>query len=653
MTIAADSMRLSYTGADTDDTFSYTYEIQNEDDIQVIVRVTSSGAETTLTKTTHYTVTGVSNPNGGTIVLVNGGFDWQDADGDLAAGYKLILLRVPAFTQTTDIKNESEFYATTHERAFDRAVARDQFLKDLALRGIHLPAGESYATYPMELPAAPSRAGGALGFDADGNLSVSNDFDGSANPTVTSVTITGLTASRLVATDASKVLASVSDLSTWIAGTSNQITVTPASGAVTLSISSTLVLPGTMAFSSTIAGTGSHADTSGTKNMVSLAPTFAPASGTADFYALSLTPTFNRTGGSGRASALHINGTVTAAFTGNQAAISIGTAASGSATGATGGLWLYAADNGTTTWEAMRAYWHSGNSSYYISSDHQNSTARKITLAIGGASGSRYEYTGTYFGPTSSQDLTLNCGDSGNRWAIVYGGQHSAGAGLASGVSYGFNGSLTQGFYHRDALRGIVAVVNGVGVATFCNVDADGMFVGYQNIIGFLNSDADAGTTMAAGFGMAAADHIWQVRSTNPQTFSVANTSDANIGATNYELGQLKWSSDVFRVGTMKAGSGTARAMSFVTDATVRLTLEANGSALTFADTVNIAFNTTTGTKIGTATGQKIGFWNADPVIQQAHIADPSGGGVQDAESRTAIAAINAVLAATGLTASS
>jgi hypothetical protein len=53
---------------------------------------------------------------------------------------------------------------------------------------------------------------------------------------------------------------------------------------------------------------------------------------------------------------------------------------------------------------------------------------------------------------------------------------------------------------------------------------------------------------------------------------------------------------------------------------TSRLTLE--GAALTFADAVDLAFDTTTGTKIGTATTQKIGFFDATPVVQPAAIAD-------------------------------
>jgi len=70
-------------------------------------------------------------------------------------------------------------------------------------------------------------------------------------------------------------------------------------------------------------------------------------------------------------------------------------------------------------------------------------------------------------------------------------------------------------------------------------------------------------------------------------------------------------------------------------------------------DDLNILTGTGTGCKLCTSTNQKLGFWNAAPIIQPAHIADPSGGATIDAEARTAIAAINAMLAATGLTASS
>ncbi|KKN76237.1 hypothetical protein LCGC14_0372630 [marine sediment metagenome] len=78
-----------------------------------------------------------------------------------------------------------------------------------------------------------------------------------------------------------------------------------------------------------------------------------------------------------------------------------------------------------------------------------------------------------------------------------------------------------------------------------------------------------------------------------------------------------------------------------------------NVGDMSFDDAKNISFNTTTGTKIGTATTQKIGFWNATPVVQQAHIADPTGGGTIDAEARTAINSILGQMATTGMQAAS
>ena len=54
----------------------------------------------------------------------------------------------------------------------------------------------------------------------------------------------------------------------------------------------------------------------------------------------------------------------------------------------------------------------------------------------------------------------------------------------------------------------------------------------------------------------------------------------------------------------------------------------------------NIQTGRATGTKIGTATDQLLAFYGVTPVNQPATISDPSGGGTQDAEARTAINAI-------------
>lgn len=59
------------------------------------------------------------------------------------------------------------------------------------------------------------------------------------------------------------------------------------------------------------------------------------------------------------------------------------------------------------------------------------------------------------------------------------------------------------------------------------------------------------------------------------------------------------------------AGSGVAGTR------TTRITLDSAG-LLTFADAVDMAFDTSTGTKIGTSASQKLGFYGATPVAQHS-----------------------------------
>jgi len=68
-------------------------------------------------------------------------------------------------------------------------------------------------------------------------------------------------------------------------------------------------------------------------------------------------------------------------------------------------------------------------------------------------------------------------------------------------------------------------------------------------------------------------------------------------------------------------------------------------------DKYNIQLGRTTGTKIGTATDQKLAFFGTTPAVQQATIADPSGGGDAgvDSSARGAINEIIDVLQAFGL----
>jgi len=72
-----------------------------------------------------------------------------------------------------------------------------------------------------------------------------------------------------------------------------------------------------------------------------------------------------------------------------------------------------------------------------------------------------------------------------------------------------------------------------------------------------------------------AAATLAQRNGTNAQTFRIYNTF---TDASNYERGKMEWASNVLRIGTEKAGTGTARALEFQTDGTTRMTLDASGN---------------------------------------------------------------------------
>lgn len=180
MSLSNANNRNDYVGNGSVDTYNYTFRIFDEDDIEVIVRDTSD-VETVLTKTTHYTVTGVGGVNGGTIPLVNGAFDWIDAEGDLKADYVLTIRRVIPLVQETDIRNQGAFYPEIHEDQFDKLVMIDQQQQDEIDRALKLPVTVNPSAFSGILPA------GLVG-NPGASIIVNSTGDGlDAGPTVVSV----------------------------------------------------------------------------------------------------------------------------------------------------------------------------------------------------------------------------------------------------------------------------------------------------------------------------------------------------------------------------------------------------------------------------------------------------------------------------------
>jgi hypothetical protein len=78
-----------------------------------------------------------------------------------------------------------------------------------------------------------------------------------------------------------------------------------------------------------------------------------------------------------------------------------------------------------------------------------------------------------------------------------------------------------------------------------------------------------------------AAQTLAQRNAGNAQTFRIYNTF---TDASNYERGKLEWASNVLRIGTEKAGTGSARALELQTDGTTRLTIGTTGLATFTSD---------------------------------------------------------------------
>lgn len=167
MAISSTSSRNDYTGTSSLSVYAYSFRILLNTHLLVTVR-SPAGVESTLTLTTDYTVSGVLAANGGNVTLVNASQAWLTA-GTLTTGWTLTIRRVLPLTQTTDIRNQGDFFPETHENEFDRHVMVAQQQQDEIDRSLTLPETEPGSAAATTLPVAATRASKYLYFDASGN----------------------------------------------------------------------------------------------------------------------------------------------------------------------------------------------------------------------------------------------------------------------------------------------------------------------------------------------------------------------------------------------------------------------------------------------------------------------------------------------------
>jgi len=166
MTISSTTVKNSYSGNGSNDTFVYGFKIFANTDLQVIIR-SAAGTETTKTLTTHYTVTGVGSASGGNVVFTAGNIP--------TATETVVLIRNVPQTQAIDYIANDPFPAETHEEGLDRATMTTQQVQEELNRSIKLSRTNTMTSTEFTV-GATERANKILAFDSAGEISVTQEL---------------------------------------------------------------------------------------------------------------------------------------------------------------------------------------------------------------------------------------------------------------------------------------------------------------------------------------------------------------------------------------------------------------------------------------------------------------------------------------------
>ena len=166
MTVSSTTVKNSYSGDGSQTTFVYGYKIFADSDIKVIIR-SSAGTETVKTITTHYTVTGAGSASGGNVVFTSGNIPTNTET--------VVLIRDVPQTQAIDYIANDPFPAETHEEGLDRATMTTQQIQEELDRSIKLSRTNTMTSTEFAV-GATARASKVLGFDANGELTVTQEL---------------------------------------------------------------------------------------------------------------------------------------------------------------------------------------------------------------------------------------------------------------------------------------------------------------------------------------------------------------------------------------------------------------------------------------------------------------------------------------------
>lgn len=163
MTVSSTTSRKAYTGDGLTTSFATSPVVFfDTSDLVVYVVTTATGASTTLTENTHYTVSGGSGSTG-TVNLAGGSSPY----GAPSAAQTLVIARQVPATQGSNFVNNDPNDAEVVEDALDRLTMIAQQNANRDDRALRQP--DSDPTDISEMPNSVDRASKYLAFDADGD----------------------------------------------------------------------------------------------------------------------------------------------------------------------------------------------------------------------------------------------------------------------------------------------------------------------------------------------------------------------------------------------------------------------------------------------------------------------------------------------------
>jgi len=179
MTVSTTIIKNFHNGNGSATNFAYQFRILQDTDLLVIIRTNSTGAETTKTLSTHYTVAGAGDASGGSITFTAGNIP--------ASGETVVIRRNVPQTQAIDYIANDPFPAETHEEGLDRATMVAQQVAEESDRSIKLSRTNTMNSTEFTV-GATDRANKILAFDSSGEISVTQElgtFKGSDATTTT------------------------------------------------------------------------------------------------------------------------------------------------------------------------------------------------------------------------------------------------------------------------------------------------------------------------------------------------------------------------------------------------------------------------------------------------------------------------------------